>query len=129
MSSTLEFQKSHRLLNSSEFTPVFDSPSFKIHHSNFLILARYNSLGHPRLGIIVAKKNIRKAVARNKTKRVIRESFRYKQHNLPPIDAIVLSRRGSEQLTKEQIREILDSLWHRAVKKSLKPSKDKPETA
>ncbi|MFL0803430.1 MAG: ribonuclease P protein component [Agarilytica sp.] len=129
MIKTLDFPKSHRLLNSSDFTPVFDAPSFKIHHSNFLILTKYNDLGHPRLGIIVAKKNIRRAVQRNQAKRAIRESFRHKQHNLPAIDAIVLARRGSEQLAKEQVREILDSLWNRAAKKSKTQKNDSQNSA
>lgn len=120
MSKALDFPKNLRLLSSSDFTPVFDSPSFKIHHPNFLILAKINDLGVPRLGIIVAKKNIRLAVQRNRCKRVIRESFRNKQHHLPPIDAIVLARRGSDQLAKNEVREILDSLWDRAVRKSKK---------
>ncbi|MFL0811193.1 MAG: ribonuclease P protein component [Agarilytica sp.] len=118
MSALLGFPKSKRLLNSSEFTPVFDSPSFKIHHPNFLLLARFNSLDHPRLGVVVAKKVMRHAVTRNQCKRAIRESFRNKQHQIPTIDAIVLARRGSEKLSKKSLREVLDNVWHRAAKKA-----------
>ncbi len=114
------FPKTHRLLNANAFSPVFDAPSFKVHHRNFLILAKFNDFGHPRLGLIVPKKVMRKAVQRNQCKRVVRESFRNKQHNLPAIDAIVLARRGSEQLVKENIREILDGLWDRAAKAAKK---------
>ncbi len=120
MIAQLTFPKSHRLLNANAFSPVFDAPSFKIHHSNFLILAKFNGLTHPRLGLVVPKKIMRKAVQRNQCKRVVRESFRNKQHHLPAIDAIVLARRGSEQLVKENIREILDGLWDRAAKAAKK---------
>ena len=120
MTKELSFPKSHRLLSSSDFSPVFDGASFKVNHPRFLLLAKFNDLAHPRLGIVVAKKHIRLAVQRNLTKRLIRESFRNKQHNLPAIDAIVLARRGSDNLTKEELLEILNSLWTRAAKKARK---------
>lgn len=116
----LRFPKSRRLLNSSEFSPVFDNASFSVQHSNFLILAKFNTLGHPRLGVIIAKKNVRLAVNRNHLKRLMRETFRNKQHHLPAIDAIVLARRGSDTLSKENTSEILNSLWNRAAKKATK---------
>ncbi|WP_086929257.1 ribonuclease P protein component [Agarilytica rhodophyticola] len=120
MRKEFSFPKSLRLLNSSDFSPVFDKPSFKVHHPQFLLLAKFNNLNHPRLGIVVAKKNIRLAVNRNRTKRLIRETFRNKQNNLPTIDAIVLARRGNEELLNEQILEILEGIWRRAAKKAQK---------
>lgn len=120
LTQDLSFKKSQRLLHSSVFTPVFDQPSFKVFHPQFLLLARFNGLSHPRLGIIVAKKNIRHAVNRNRTKRLIRETFRHKQHQIPAIDAIVLARRGSEELSNDSLREILNGLWNRATKQAKK---------
>lgn len=114
------FSKSKRLLNSSDFSQVFDEPAIKVYHSNFLLLARPNLSGHPRLGLIIAKKHIRLSVNRNRCKRLLRESFRNKQHILPAIDAIVLARRDSESLSNEQVLEIVDSLWNRAAKKAKK---------
>lgn len=120
MPAEFRFSKNQRLLNSSAFTPVFDDPSLKVFHPNFLILAKFNQQDHPRLGIVVAKKNIRLAVKRNRTKRLIRETFRNKQHHLPPIDAIVLARRGSDELSNETVMEILDGLWRRTAKMAKK---------
>lgn len=115
------FSKSQRLLNSSQFSPVFDQPCFKIHHPNILILAKKNDLGVARLGIIVAKKNVKLAVKRNRIKRLTRETFRNKQHKLPAIDAIVLARRGCDQLDNASLVEALNGLWNRAAKKATKP--------
>ncbi|WP_246434582.1 ribonuclease P protein component [Teredinibacter haidensis] len=113
----LSFRKTDRLLNSGDFTAVFDNAQFKAPHSNFLILAKANNLGYPRLGLIIAKKNIRLAVNRNRVKRLIRETFRLKQHNLPAIDAIVLARRGGDQIANQELLEILENLWKRLAKR------------
>lgn len=43
--------------------------------------AKPNNLGYSRLGLIVAKKIARRAVVRNKVKRIIREAFRINQQD------------------------------------------------
>lgn len=45
------------------------------------IHAKPNNLGHSRLGLIVAKKIARRAVDRNKVKRLLREVFRMNQQD------------------------------------------------
>lgn len=115
------FGKQDRLLNSSQFSVVFDGPNFKASHPQFLVLATENTQQRPRLGLVIAKKNIRLAVQRNRIKRLIRESFRLKQHHLPAIDAIVLARRGGDQLSNQELLEILDILWKRVAKRAKKP--------
>jgi len=119
------FGKSLRLLNASDFQAVFDDPPFRASHKHFLILARPNKLSYSRIGLVIAKKNIRLAVKRNLVKRLIRESFRTRQQNLGGIDAIVLARRGMDQLEKTEIRTQLDKQWQRIAKKAL--SKPKAE--
>lgn len=117
---TMRFRKTNRLLNSSDFSAVFDNADYKVSHSQFLILARMNTNGCPRLGLVIAKKNVRLAVQRNKLKRHIRESFRLKQHHLPPIDAIVLARRGSDEIAADQLIKTLGKLWNRVAKRAEK---------
>ncbi|WP_045856397.1 ribonuclease P protein component [Teredinibacter purpureus] len=119
----LSFTKTDRLLNSGAFSAVFDNALFKASHQHFLILAKTNTVGHPRLGLVIAKKNIRHAVQRNRVKRLIRETFRLKQHNLPPIDAIVLARRGGDQIANNELRETLEKLWKRVAKRAQNPEK------
>jgi ribonuclease P protein component len=117
----LSFRKSDRLLNSSEFAAVFDGALFKASHTSFLILDIPNVLARPRLGLVIAKKSVRLAKNRNLLKRLIRESFRLKQHNLPPIDAIVLARRDSDKMSKAEISQCLDKLWKRVAERANKP--------
>ena len=118
--SRLSLRKVSRLLNSSDYSHVFDNADIKVSHPQVLILARKNTLDHPRLGLIAAKKNLRLAVERNRFKRMVRESFRLKQHHIPSIDAIVLARRGLNELTNAELLNILNGLWKRVAKKAAK---------
>lgn len=124
--TSFAFGKNRRLLNSSDFTAVFNDAPYRASHPNFLILARSSSTGQPRLGLVVAKKHVRLAVKRNQIKRMIREGFRLQQHKLPPIDAIVLARRGANTLPKNDLQQILDGLWKRVAKKAHKANQATP---
>ncbi len=73
------FPKSARLLRRRDFLAVTDRrtpPAVKISGRMFLLLGRENGLGFNRLGVTVAKKTARRAVARNRIKRIVREFFR-----------------------------------------------------
>lgn len=120
--SGFSFEKSCRLLTAKDFSGVFSDAPIKASHPQFLILARPNLLGHPRLGLVVAKKHVRKAHDRNRVKRHSRESFRLQQHNLPSIDAIVLARRGADSVPPAEIIAILNGLWKRIIKRAQQSS-------
>lgn len=83
-----------RMLTAGDFQFVFDKATVKVPDQQILILARENNLGHPRLGFVISKKNVRRAVKRNHVRRIMRESFRLNQHQLPPVDMIILARPG-----------------------------------
>lgn len=112
----LAFGKDRRLLSACDFKPVFDEPSARASHPNILLLARTNPLGHPRLGLVIAKKNIRLACQRNRIKRLIRESFRHQQEHLGGIDVIVLARRNLDSLDNPEIFKLLAKQWRRISK-------------
>ncbi|MGH1472045.1 MAG: ribonuclease P protein component [Cellvibrionaceae bacterium] len=113
----LAFRKSSRLLNSHDFQRVFKGAAYKVSHRHCLILAIPNALNHPRLGLVIAKKNIRLAVQRNRVKRAIRETFRLKQHKLPNIDAIVLARSQLDSLSDQELNKLFDKSWDRLIDK------------
>ncbi len=54
-----------------------------------MVMARPNQAGIPRLGMIVAKRLLARAVDRNRMKRCIRESFRKALPELPACDFVV----------------------------------------
>lgn len=72
----LRFAKLHRLADGKAIAQVFKRPRFKVQNRSGLILARSNGLKTNRIVVIVGKKNIRRAVDRNRVKRIVRESFR-----------------------------------------------------
>ena len=90
----LGFGREKRLLKPQQFKAVFDSAAHKVSSKYALLLARDNQLGHPRLGLVIGKKNVKLAVDRNRIKRQIRESFRHSQHQLPGVDIVIVARRG-----------------------------------
>lgn len=55
---------------------MFDRPRFKAQSESGLFLSRPNNLAHGRLVIIVGKKNVKRAVDRNRLKRVLKEIIR-----------------------------------------------------
>ncbi len=77
------------------------------------MIERANGLGHPRLGLVVSKKNDRRAVGRNRIKRLVRESFRHVSADLPAGDVLVLPRRHTKDASNEEIFASLDRQWRR----------------
>jgi ribonuclease P protein component len=77
---------------------------------------RRTELQHPRLGLALAAKTVGNSVARNKLRRIIRESFRHAQHRLPNADFIVGARAAVRDAPATRIRDSLEGLWTKAAK-------------
>lgn len=78
-----------------------------------MALARLNTRGHPRVGLIVSKKNVKLAVDRNRFKRLVRESVRLRQDHLPAVDIVILAKRGVQDLDNETLYRQLHGMWKR----------------
>ena len=114
--TSLFFRPEQRLRNESDYDAVFNEPLRSRDHY-FLLLGRANNHAQARLGLIVSKKKIRKAVSRNRIKRVIRDSFRLHQHQLPAIDVIVLAYHPANGADRELLRRSLNRHWEKLTKK------------
>lgn len=79
------------------------------------MLAVKNDFNHPRLGLVVAKKHIRKAVQRNRIKRVIRDNFRRHRHSIMNIDIVVLARKEALDVAPSLLQKSLEKHWLRLV--------------
>ncbi|WP_207060904.1 ribonuclease P protein component [Motiliproteus sp. SC1-56] len=112
------FPRFSRLLNAGDYRQVFNGAKIKVSDKHLLILASPNPLSRPRLGLVIAKKNIRLAVHRNRVKRLVRETFRQQDPALPPLDIVVLARRGLGELDNQALHQLLNSSWKRLVKYS-----------
>ena len=103
-----------RLKKPAEYKKVFAKP-VKSNDTYFTLLAIKNDFDHPRLGLAIAKKNIKKAVHRNVIKRAVRENFRMQQQTLGNIDIVVLARREAVDAPLELLRKSLEKHWLRLV--------------
>lgn len=110
---SLSFSRASRLRSSADFKQVFDTTDIKVSSRQLLILAKANKLGRARLGLVVAKKNIRTAVGRNRAKRHIRETFRLQQDEIGNLDIVVLVRKGFSDLNDSDLNQLLNQQWQR----------------
>ncbi len=79
----------------------------------FGVTAIPNDKGGPRLGLAVAVKTAGGGVQRNRIRRMIRESFRLHQHELPSVDLIVSIRDRTRTAPREELRTGLAALWQK----------------
>nr|WP_299245151.1 ribonuclease P protein component [uncultured Halomonas sp.] len=112
------FPRALRLLTAGDYRHVFNDAEYKIHGKGLLALARNNSLGHIRVGLVFSKKNVRRAVDRNRLKRFVRESIRLQQHRLPSVDVVLLARRGVNDLDNATVQRQLHGMWRRLEKEA-----------
>jgi ribonuclease P protein component len=103
-----------RLNKPAEYKKVFAKP-VKSSDMYFTLLAIKNDFDHPRLGLAIAKKIIKKAVHRNMIKRAVRESFRIQQDSFGNLDIVVLARREAVDAPLELLRKSLERHWLRLV--------------
>ncbi len=108
--SLICFPRNHRLITKAEFKNIFDK-SHKVNQRYLLALFKPNQKPYARLGLVIGKKVANSAVARNRIKRVIRESFRLTQDKLSGLDIIVIGRHQCDTLNKMELRKGIDRLW------------------
>jgi ribonuclease P protein component len=77
----------------------------------FAVTAAMNDAGAPRLGLAVAVRVAGGAVARNRIRRIIRESFRLHQREIPAVDLVVSARPKARTASGQQLHESLAALW------------------
>jgi ribonuclease P protein component len=111
-SSSNRFQKTNRLLDAAAFGRVFDKAT-RSRDNLFTVLCRPNDDATARLGLAISKKNCRRANARNRIKRVIRESFRQQQHLLSGLDVVVMNTPAAAMASNAEMFASLDKHWTR----------------
>ena len=72
-----------------------------------------DAAGGARLGLAVAKKRARRAVDRNRIKRVARESFRHRRASLGARHVVVMNRDGASSADAVALRASIDALWEK----------------
>lgn len=104
------FQKKLRLLNYMDFKKVFNL-SKKYITSFFTVFSMKNKLNYPRLGMVISRKVSKLSCKRNLIKRLIRESFRVRQHHLLHADFVIVVKLNIIKYNNLQIKNFLNNLW------------------
>ena len=105
------FPRESRLLTPASFQRVFKNP-VRVSSPLITILAVSGEAEKSRLGLAVPKKALHLAVWRNRVKRVIRNSFRLHQADLPLIDCVVVAKGAlKDHLEGRELELLLEKLW------------------
>src|SRR5918992_3211183 len=103
--------KSHHLRLPREFEAVY-AAKVREARGPVTVYAVPNELGHPRLGLSVSRK-VGTAVRRNRIRRLLRESFRLMQHDLPRGYDLVIVVRPHEPLMLAEYQKMLSGALFR----------------
>jgi len=107
------FTRKQKLTKPIEFNRVFNKP-FISSDACFKILARRSTSEITRLGMAVSRQIDKRAVGRNRIKRVVRESFRqcYRGRRTG-VDIVVLPRHATASMSNERLFHSLKKHWSR----------------
>ncbi len=108
--------KELKLRAPSSFQKVYkNAQRFRFKGLNLLVCK--NELPYSRIGIVISKKQIPKAVDRNRIRRVVREYFRVNQHELAIcFDFIFVVYSELEGVSNLEITKCLEVLWTKLVR-------------
>ena len=81
----------------------------------FGVTATLTTQGAPRLGLAVAVRVAGGAVERNRIRRVIKESFRLHQNEIPAVDLVVSARPKARDAAGTLLHESLAQLWKKVA--------------
>ncbi|ATI02182.1 MAG: ribonuclease P protein component [Cycloclasticus pugetii] len=109
------FTKTHKLNSPSEYANVFKGAE-RSTDDLLTVLARKKNLSGARLGLAIAKKNVKRAVKRNAIKRVVRESFRQQKEHLSGYDFVILCRHKAASASKKELATSINRHWIRFMK-------------
>jgi ribonuclease P protein component len=115
------FPSQLKLTNKRAYENVLKK-GLKLEFNKSRLFVLENRCEHPRIGIIIAKKSVAKAVRRNKIRRVIKEYFRLSQHRLPNIDVVIIIGKPFDFLNKCQRQDQLNKLWQLIIERYPKAS-------
>jgi len=102
---TFRFPRTHRLRKQREFDLVYQAATARS-AGPLRVFGRPNNLDHCRLGLNVSRR-VGHAVRRNRVKRMVRESFRLLQHELPGGYDLVVVARPHQRLALEDYQRLL----------------------
>jgi ribonuclease P protein component len=110
----LRFGANLRLRSKLQFDAVY-AGGRRIDDRYFALRVKPNGLAHPRVGLAVAVKTAGNGVKRNRLRRLVRESFRLAQFQLPGVDVVVAAKYPAAEAPAASLRDSLATLWKRVA--------------
>jgi ribonuclease P protein component len=111
----LRFQTTARLLLPAEYNRVFAAGKRFSGACLTLVAAKRPDSMVPRLGLALAKKQIKRAHERNRVKRHIREAFRHSQDQLVGLEFVAMARANAMKTANVALRSEADGLLLQAA--------------
>ena len=121
MRGRLSLPAQRRLRRKSDFEAAY-ARGRRFGNGFFAVTARPNDISGARLGLAVSVKNAGSAVERNRLRRIIRESFRLHQHELPALDLVVSTRGRARDAAGAELHSSLIALWKKVTEQCATPS-------
>ncbi len=109
------FRTHERIKDPADFRRAFDRKK-SASNDSMIVYGVENGLDHARLGLSVSKKRVRKAFARNRVKRVLREAFRLGKTELPVGVDLVIVPRGPVlpfEVARRSLIDLAQAVAHR----------------
>lgn len=103
------FPRSARLLTGKDYGLVFRR-NRRYTDRYWTILVTCTSSSDARLGLAIAKKRAKRAVDRNRLKRIAREAFRHHRSSLPGHQLVVMNRDAAATAEPAALRQAMDRL-------------------
>lgn len=120
------FPRTHRLRRPGEFKNVYAGDRRR-RAGPLLVWARPNDLGHCRLGLAIGRR-VGGAVRRARLKRMVRETFRLMQHDLPGGYDIVVTAQAHDPLPLAEYQRLLSKALRKLHERWTKPINPGPQS-
>ncbi len=104
------FSRDLRLTSDEQFKYIFRYGKVLVQKDTFKVYSCLNNKNHLRLGVIVPKRVVKKAVARNRIRRIVKEVVRLSQDKIEGKDLLFLLKEKVEldkRKLAEKIKEII----------------------
>ena len=103
-----------RLLKPGDFAAL-KGKSRRISVRHFLAEFSPNELATCRMGQAVSRRVSKRAVDRNRIKRLVRESYRHERTQLPCVDILLIARTSAVKTPSSELRDDLSILWRKLM--------------